>query len=316
MPIQDYSNASALLRNTAPRAVVDPSSRPIDLIQFLQSRGRFMSVDALGGAEPFVWSLVKDNGSTAGRFVEGQALPAGARRSFSNPSVSAYYWREAVRVTGRARDVARHRGYVEDDLLAREQENATMNVLYAMEGDLLGSTVNIGLPSIIDNTDFYGGVDPAVVTVHASKVSAVAGAQTAATMADHYEAQMSPPYNSYATDILAPPNQATNYIAIVGLNGSSNRPVMPLPQPGQRLDVGINPAKLDFNGIPWSIIRNATATELLWVNAMDLYIALQRDLGYKPLAELSDDVVGQVSVGAMIVAMNRRLHSKQEGVTA
>lgn len=315
MPEQNYSNASALLRNTAPRRVVDPSSRPIDLIQLLQSRGRFIPVAQLGGAEPYVWSLVTANNTTAERFVEGQALPAGTRRSFQNPSVGAFYWREVVRVTGRAQDIARNNGYVDANLLAAEQENATLNMLYLMEQDLKGSTVNLGLPSIIDDTALYGGINPATYTVHASKVTTSVSTLTAAAMADHYEAQANAPYNSVASDILAAPNQITNYTAIAGLHGGTAVTRTTTPQAGG-YDVGINPAVASYNGIPFRQIRGATTTELLWPNLNDVTVAVQRDVTYKPMPDQADDTIGQVSFGALIIVENRRLHSKMTGITA
>jgi hypothetical protein len=315
MPTQDYSNASALLRNTAPRRVVDPSSRPIDLITLLQSRGRFVPVAQLGGAEPYVWSLVTANNTTAERFVEGQALPGGTRRSFQNPTVGAFYWREVVRVTGRAQDIARGNGLVDANLLAAEIENASMNMLYLMEQDLKGSTVNLGLPSIIDDTALYGGVNPATYTVHASKVTTSVGTLAAAAMADHYEAQANAPYNSVATDILAAPNQITNYTAIAGLHGGTSVTRTTTPQAGG-YDVGINPAVAAYNGIPLRMIRGATTTELLWVNVNDITIGVQRDAAYKALADQADDTVGQVSMAAMVIVENRRLHSKMTGITA
>lgn len=314
MATQDYSNASALLRNTAPRKVVDPSSRPIDLIQLLQSRGRFVPVAALGGAEPYVWSLVTSTNSTAERFVESQAIPGGTRRSFQNPSVSAFYWREVVRVTGRARDIARNNGFVDQNLLLAEQENATLNMLYLMEQELLGSTVNLGLASIVDDTALYGGINPATYTVHASKVTTSVSTLTAAAMADHYEAMTSAPYNAIPSDIIMSPNQLTNYAAIAGLNGGTAVTRMNTPQMGA-YDVAVNVSTMSYQGIPIQRVRNQTTSEILWLNLSDVTIGVQRDVEYKPLAEMADDTVGQVSFGAMVILENRRLHSKMTGVT-
>jgi hypothetical protein len=315
MATQDYSNASSLLRNTAPRVVVDPSSRPTDLISLLIARQRFVRVADLGGAEPYVWSLVTANNSTAERFTEGQALPAGTRRGFVNPSVNAFYWREVVRVTGRAADIARNNGYVEANLLQSEQQNATLNMLYVMEQDLLGSTVNLGLPSIIDDTASYGGVNPGTYTVHASKVSTGVGNQSAATLADHYEAITSPPYNTVPTDILMPPNQITNYTGIAGLHGGTAVTRMMLPAT-QGYDVGVPIESASYQGHPIRRIRNATSTETLWVNLNDVTIGVQRDIEYLPLAQTADDTVGQVSFAGLVIVKNRRLHSKQTGVSA
>lgn len=315
MAVQDYSNASALLRNTAPRRVVDPSSRPTDFMRLLQSRGCFVPVASLGGAEPYVWSLVKSNGSTAARFTEGQAAPAGGRRSFSNPSVNAFYWWEVVRVSGRARDVAAANGYVDSNLITSEIENGTLNLMYAIEQDLLGSTVNLGIVSIIDNADLYGGVDPASITVHASLVTPTVGALDAAALADHWEAMGSPPYSTKPTDILSAQNQVTNYLGIAGLSGGTQVTRLAMGQ-AQGYDISINPESASYQGVPWRAISNATSTEIYMPNLNDYKVAIQRDVMFEPYGKLNDDQAGQVSFGAMVIAENRRLHSKMEGVTA
>jgi hypothetical protein len=318
MATQDYSNASALLRNTPARVVVDPTSRPLDLVQLMQQRGCFVPVSdpRFGGPEPFTIALVTSVGSTAERFVEGQAAPGGARRSFATPTLNAYYWREVVRVTGRMRDISAGRGLVEDDLLLKEQQNATLNMFYKLESDLKGSTVNIGLPSIIDDTSLYGGVDPGVTTVHASAVTGSIGTLAASSMFDFYEKMSSTPYNAYASDILVAPNQATNYSAIAGLNGSSSRPVIMMPGAGGRFDVGINPTQMDFQGIPLRIVRELTSTEILWPNLSGLMVGIQRPETFEPYGKTNDDSVGQVTMGLIIVATNRRQHGKMTGVTA
>lgn len=316
MPTQDYSNASPILRNTASRGIVDTTSRPIDLVRLLQARGRFISVQALPrpGAEPYVVSLVTGNGSTAGRFVEGQAASAGSRRSFVNISYSAFYWREVVRVAGRLLDIVRAGGLLDASLLEAEIENATLNMLYAMEQDFLGSTVNLGLPSIIDDTTLLGGVDPSTYTTHASKVSTVSSAQTAAALADHYEAITTAPYYAMPTDILSAPNQVTNYTNIAGLGGGTS--VTRRDMGAQGYDIGINPAAASFNGIPWRQINGMTNTETYWPNLNDITMGVQRDATYEPYGKTNDDTTGQVTMAVIPIVERRRSHSKQEGLNA
>jgi hypothetical protein len=148
-----------------------------------------------------------------------------------------------------------------------------------------------------------------------AKVTTSVSTLTAAAMADHYEAQANAPYNSVATDILAAPNQITNYTSIAGLHGGTAVTRTTTPQAGG-YDVGINPAVASFNGIPFRMIRGATTTELLWPNLNDITIAVQRDVTYKPMPDQADDTVGQVSFGALVILENRRLHSKMTGITA
>ena len=296
MPTQDYSNASPILRNTASRGIVDTTSRPIDLIRLLQARGRFIAVQALPrpGAEPYKVSLLIGNGSTAGRFVEGQAASAGARRSFAEISYSAFYWREVVRVTGRLLDIARAGGVLDPNLLQAEIENATLNMLYAMEQDFLGSST---------------------YTTHASKMSTVSGAQTAAALADHYEAITAAPFNAMPTDILSAPNQVTNYTNLAGLGGGTATARIMLPAT-QGYDIGINPAAASFNGIPWRQINGMTNTETYWPNLNDITMGMQRDATYEPYGKTNDDTTGQVTMAVIPIVERRRSHSKQESLNA
>lgn len=320
MPTADYSSSSALLRGTTPRRVVDPSSRPLDFMQLCMEVGAFVPVSdpRIGGPEPVVLAIVTGNGSTAHRFVEGQALPGGARRSFQSATLNAFYWREVVKATGRMADINRLRGFVEDDFLAQEQANATANMMYLAETDLLGSTSNLGISSVNDDTTSYGGVDPGTYTVWANKTSTTVGNQTAATLADHYEASSAAPYNSRPTHILMCPGQVTNYTSIMGPVASStpSRIVLPGNGPLAGYDIGIRPEAASYQGIPIRMINGLTTTETHWMDMRQYLLAVQRDAGYKALPDQADDTVGQVSVALIVVNLNRRAHSKQEGVTA
>jgi hypothetical protein len=314
MAIQDYSNASPLLRGTVSRGVVDPTSRPIDMVRLLQSAGRFVPVASIGGAEPFEWSIVSSTSGTAERFVEGQALPAGSRRAFVNATQSAFYFRDSVKVTGRARDIAAAGGFVGDDLMSAEIASATSGVMYLIEQSLCGSTVNLGLASIVDDTALYGGLDPATYTVHASAVTTSVGTLSAAKMQDHYELQYAAPYNALPKVICTTVNQIGNYLNIAGLSGGTNVTRLALGQSGY--DVGINPAVASYNGIPIVKIAEMTNTEMLWLDPSQITIAVQRDLTFEPLAKVNDDTVGMVSMALFPVVMNRRTQSKMEGITA
>ena len=316
MTTQNYTNASPLLRGAASRGVVDTTSRPIDLVRLLQARGRFIPVGMLPrpGAEPYVVSLVTANNSTAGRFTAGQAASAGSRRDFVNATYNAWYWREVVRVSGRNRDIAIANGYVDGNLIQAEQESATMNLLYAIEQDFLGSTAGLGLTAIIDDTALLGGLDPATYTTHVSKVSTVSGALTAGALADHWEAATTAPYNSMPTDVLSAPNQVSNYTAIAGLAGGTNVARRMVDAPGY--DIGVRPEIASFNGVPWRQINGLTSTEIYFPNLNDFTVAVQRDFVFEPYGKVNDDMAGQVTFGAMVFTERRKNHSKMEAVNA
>lgn len=191
-------------------------------------------------------------------------------------------------------------------------------MLYLAESDLLGSTDNLGLSSVNDDTTSYGGVNPGTYTVWANKTSTSVGNQTAATLADHYEASSAAPYNSRPTHILMPPNQITNYTSIMGPVASSTptRLVLPGDGPVRAYDIGIRPEVTGYNGIPVRQINNLTTTETHWLDMNQYLLAVQRDASYKALPDQADDAVGQVSMALIVVNLNRRAHSKQEGITA
>jgi hypothetical protein len=283
------------------------------MTRLLQSAGCFVPAAAVGGAEPYEWSIVTANNSTAESFVEGQALPAGTRRSLVNATLSAFYYREVVKVTGRVRDIATGAGYIEAVEQA-EIANGTANLAYLIEQALCGSTTNLGLASIIDDTTLYGGLNPATYTVHASAVSTSVGTLTAAKMQDHYELMSSAPYNAMPNAIATTANQLGNYLSIAGLAGGTNVTRLALGQPGY--DVGVNPAVASYNGISMVKVAEMTNTEMLWLNTSGIKVVVQRDVTFEPLAKVSDDTVGMVSMAFFPLVANRRSQSKMEGITA
>lgn len=315
MAVQTYSNASVLLRNAVPRKRVDPSSRPTDFFNLLVQRGRMIP-----GVEPFKHAIVTGNGSTAERYSESQALPDGARVSTQEFSLSAYYWREVVKVTGRVADINRGGGFI-DDVLMAEQENATANLLYKVETDILGSTANLGIISMVDDSDTYGGINPATYTVHASYVTPTVGSVTAAKWEDHWEAMQTAPYQCRPTDVLLATNQHTNYVRIMGPSASSTPSRIVLAQPGTpggapQYDIGMHALPPSYNGTPLRVIQNFSTTDILFFDMNDATFYVQRDLRYEPLGKRNDDTEGFVSMAGALVIDTRRKHSKMEGVTA
>lgn len=309
MAAQNYSNASVLLRNQTARTVVNPIDRATDFFDLLMMSGRLK-----GGVEPFKHALVTSANSTAERFIEDQGLPDGARRSASEVALAAFYWREVVKLTGRVVDINAGGGFI-DDLLAGEVENATANMLYAVEGDLIGSTANLGLISLIDDTDSYGGLNPASITIHTSLVSTTVGTLNATKVEDHWEAMQTAPYHCKPTHILLATNQKTNYGRIMGPSATST-PTRLILGNGGGYDIGMQALPMTYNGVPLVGIQNLSTQDILFFDINDYVMWVQRDVAYKPLGTRNDNTEGFVSMAGAPELFDRRRHSKMEGVTA
>ena len=149
-----------------------------------------------------------------------------------------------------------------------ELDNAVKDLYVLLESSLLGSTQDRGIGSIIDSTGTYAGLAQGTYSAWASAETAVSGAMTAAVMQDAHETLRAAPYNSMASAILLPPNQVTNYTAVMGPAASSTPARMTIPTDGATPhDFGMLRVPPQFNGIPLISVNGITATEVYWLPA-------------------------------------------------
>lgn len=294
---------------------IDLTSRPTDFWNLLQSQG--LVRPPMGGT-PLKWAVQYSSTSGAEVFVENQALGANSKRNLAQASLSPFYLRAPVAVTGHVLDQVAAGGTFED-VAQGELANGVKDLFELMESSLLGSTQDRGIASIVDSTGTYAGLAAGTYAAWASAETAVGGAMTAAVMQDAHETLRAAPYNTRASVILMPPNQLTNYTAVMGPAASSTPSRMALPQqPGQPYDIGVLRAPPQFNGTPILEINGMTSTEVYWLDLTEEGVTFQtiRDLRVEKYAKTNDNEQWVLSIAGALKVKNRRRHLKLTGVTA
>lgn len=312
---QTVAGISPVIRPNIMGVPIDLTSRPTDFWNLLNSQGL---VRPAAGGMPLKWAVQYSSTSGAEVFVENQAMGSNSKRNLAQASLSPFYLRAPVAVTGHVLDQIAAGGTFED-VAQGELANGVKDVFELMESSLLGSTQDRGIASIVDSTGTYAGLAAGTYAAWASAETAVGGAMTAAVMQDAHETLRAAPYNTRATVILMPPNQLTNYTAVMGPAASSTPSRMMLPQqPMQPYDIGVIKVPPQFNGIPIVEINGMTSTEVYWLDLTDEGVTYQmiRELRVEPLAKTNDNSQWQVSIAGALKVKNRRKHLKLTGVTA
>lgn len=311
---QALAGVSPVLRPNIAGVPIDLTSRPTDFWSLLVSQGL---VRPPAGGTPLKWAVQYSTTTGAVVYVENEALGGDSKRNLAQASLSPFYLRAPVAVTGHVLDQVAAGGAFED-IAQAELANATKDLFVLMESSLLGSTQDRGIASIVDSTGTYAGLAAGTYAAWASAETAVGGAMTAAVMQDAHETLRAAPYNSMATAILMPPNQVTNYSAVMGPAASSTPSRMMLPQE-QPYDIGVLRAgPPTFNGIPLVSINGITSTEVYWLDFSDEGITYQtiRELRVEQYAKVNDNTQWVVSMAGALKVKNRRRHLKLTGVTA
>lgn len=310
---QTIAGISPVIRPNINGVPIDLTSRPTDFWSLLVSQG--LVRDAMGGM-PLKWAVQYSSTSGAEVFVENQAMGANSKRNLAQASLSPFYLRVPVAVTGHVLDQIAAGGTFED-VAQGELANGVKDLYELLESSLLGSTQDRGIASIVDATGTYAGLAAGTYAAWASAETAVGGAMTAAVMQDGHETLRAAPHNTRATVILLPPNQMTNYTAVMGPAASSTPSRVHLPQSAP-YDIGLLRAPPTFNGIPLFEISGMTSTEVYWLDLTDEGVTFQtiRPLRVEPLAKTNDNSQWQVSIAGALKVKNRRKHLKLTGVNA
>jgi hypothetical protein len=306
----NLTSTSPLLRPNDRGAAVDLLFRQTDFVRWAMSRGLF--VENTGGS-PHAWNVQTASGGLAEIFVEGQAIGLPGTPAFSTHSVAATYLRGTARVTGHVRDQIA-RGGMYEDAAAKAVSDATLDLLKKTEDTLVGSTQDAGIAAIIDSTTVYGGLDPAVVTETASLETAVGGALTVAVLDTHYRTLSDSPRGAMPDTILCGLRQRELYARISGTTSGAGLPNDFRANAGSPYDYGIV-GSVAFNGIPFTVIRLLTASELYMLDvASGMEIRMQRNLQAEITRE-ADDTVYTVSHAYLPVVRNRRKQGKLTGLS-
>jgi hypothetical protein len=311
---QSISGIGPLLKPNIIGVPIDLTSRPTDFLSLLNSQNL---VKPPAGGTPLKWAVQYSSTSGAEIFVENQALGTNSKRNLAQASLTPFYVRAPIAVTGHVMDQVMAGGTFED-VAQGELDSAIKDAYYLLEQTLLGSTQDRGLASIVDSTGTYAGLDASSYASWASAETAVSGNMTAAVMQDGYETIRSAPYLTRPSVILLPTNQMTNYTSVMGPAASSTPSRVMLPQqPGQPYDIGLLRVRPEFNGIPLVEINGMTSTEVYWLDLTNENITLQtiRDLRVEKYAKTNDNEQWVVSWGGALKVKSRRRNLKLTGVT-
>lgn len=284
--------------------------RSTPFLNFLEGSGLVQSTN---GADPFTFTI-QTAGTTAATFVEADAISSYGSPTFYQASVTPWYLRSTPGNSGRVRDG--NRGNYTFDVLKGMLESAKTDVRKQIEVELLGSTANRGISSIVDAGDSYAGLDPASVTAWAALETAVGGALTVAVMEDMHETMRGNTYSATPDFILAAPNQVTNYIRTIGPGASSGGVFRMNMGDGRPFDIGVLGRGVMFNNIPFVETPELTTTELVMGDSKHIKLAVHRDYDVRNIAATNDDDKWQVSWAGCLVVNRRKSFGRLTGVTA
>lgn len=314
---QTISTLSALARPNVQSPFVDLLFRKTDLLNLLRSKGRVTDGQ---GPSPFKWNVITGNNTSTEVFVEGQPMPSAGRQTPVTASVDAFYVRATVAVTGHVRDNAAKGGFY-DDPLQMERMLAEADLFKKIEDELVGSTQDRGIASVIDSTGTYAGLAQSSYAVWASEENGSISTLDIADMQELYEELVSASVGGVArgstpTDILAPVNQLTNYVNTIGA-GASSGGVFRVPT-GSPVDYG--QSRLGggqaFNGMPFNVVRGITSTELYMVDINDITLLVHRDLTVDEIVGNPEELKHQLSTALALKVEHRNWHGKMTGITA
>lgn len=227
---------------------------------------------------------------------------------------SAKMVRTIAQVTGHVLDQQRLRGFYEDP--AEEAlASATAALMTGTEGVLLGSEANHSLAAAVDSADVYASLDPATYTKWASVETAVSGALSETVLKTAYRTLTDPPRGARPDRILSGSTQLDRYLAILGPS-ATNVQAQPRQDQGRPYDLGMRNERASYNGIPWSLVRGMTASELYMLDiASGVEVRFQRDVETKLLASTDDSTRYQISQGFILKITDRYRHAKLTGLT-
>lgn len=298
---------------------VDSVFRDTDLINFLAANGRV--VDA-PGSSPFKWNVIDAANAQAAVFAEGDALTTFGNQSYVQASQPAFYVRAAGGESGHMRD-NRIKGGTYEDVRALEIAKATSDAWKIIEDQLLGSTTDVGIASIIDSGTTYAGIAPGSYTSWVSSETALGGVLTVSALQDLYERMVGNDtgtgvfYGSSPTHLLMPQNQVTNYVNVAGAPGAANSAfrIQPGVQ-GGAFDAGVIHPLITFNGLPVVPVRGMVSTEIYMVDVSKLDLLIHRQPEVREIARTNDDDRFMISVAGCLRLSRRKSAGKLTGVTA
>jgi hypothetical protein len=286
-----------------------------DFINFLRGHRLGSRFIARLGQFPRRWNLITSENASAEVFVENQALPAAGQTALAQAVLQCFYVWSVYSLTGHVRDQAQGGGMVQDPRQL-EYASAARALMLKLEQSLLGSTY--GLPTVIDSSDTYASLTTGAVPAWAAYENPVGGGLSLTVLGVMYAALVA--RGAAPTDILASQTQVDKYVNLANIAAANAALLGTLPgQTGARVDLGGRPqgALPSYNGIPFSMQRNMTTSELYMLDFATgaFQFSAQRDLRVDVLARRNDNEESELSIGGALEVERRDRQGKLTGLT-
>ncbi len=256
-------NTTVLAAMLAPN--VDPVSadllyRETDYVNLLRANGR---VKSLSGASPHQWPVITASNASVEAYSEAQAPAAPGSQTRVLASVGHFRVRATIGHSGDARDNDARGGF-HVPVLSDEKKQGLQDLMKGLEDQLIGSTQDRGMASIIDATGTYAGLAQGTYSIWASEENGSISTLGLDDMENLYWELRAGTAggiarNSRPTHVLAPTNQAKNFGRTVGPAAATSLARFDTSKP---FDPGILDTAMSFMGMPISIINGMTVTEL------------------------------------------------------
>lgn len=306
MSLQNLSGATYLIRPNVAPGVVDATSRPLDTYRFFAQNGLIVQP---GGSAPFSWNIQNATTTNAGTFTENQAVPAPNQRKFIRATVSPVYWWVTAGITGHLLDNIRNGGMYDPNAESAEVTNATLDMMYAIDSALRGSTADFGLLSCVDSTDVYATLNPGSIAQWNS-VEIAASTMDLADWQDLYIGQHSAPHNGQCSAYLCSMIGEQKYLNLCGPGASSFR--VPI---GSQMDFGAQRMASSYNGKPIIALNGFSDTEVLGLDLSrqsgssfpGVCLVTHRMLQSEMLAKTNDNPAAQLITVAMALRIESRV---------
>lgn len=317
MASQNMTTLANLLRPNVQGSATDLLFRETDFLNLLRLRG---CVRAGSGGSPYKWNVVSAGNTSAETYGEGQAPGVPGRQTPLQASVGHFRVRVMFGETADVRD-NRAAGAFYEDPMAFESEGAFKDLMKLVDDELLGSTADRGVASIVDATGTYAGLSQGTYSIWASEENGSINTLGLDDMQDLYEEVTGASSGGIArgarpTDWLMPINQIGNYAATIGSLASSGgtfRHEMGAPV----IDFGqTKPDAQSFNGIPIRQVRGVTSTEIYLLDLTGYELLIHRDLVTEPVVGNPEQYSWQMSAHFAVKVKARNKHGKMTGVTA
>ncbi len=287
--------------------------RDTPFLSFLELKGR---VQQTGGSVPILVSI-RTATNTAALYNEGDAAPTVYSDTYALGRADVFAVWNSAGQSGRV--IATNRaGGILFDAVKDSIASAILNVRKKIEVELLGSTTDRGISSLVDDGDTLYGLAPGTYTSWKSDETNVAGPLTVDVMEDLFSRMRNSTNGESSLDfVLVSPTQLNNYGRLGSLGGSSDAYRIQMDS-FKQFDLGIIGAGrgLAFNGVPFIEVQDMSTAELIVGNSAHYTLMVHEDMNVLVQPNTNTDQSILVNWSGVPVIDRRKSFGKLRGLDA